>query len=409
MKLRRKNLEVHAAYSILIVVIVYLLSLPIRPGIEPSPYLFTLYVFSVIWSALIGLLFLVLDIASSGFKTKLVQFFIPILMLFYLVGNIFGALGGGGSLGGALILVLLCFFVSTCGFRVGWLLADFFRAHPRRMVFAIIFIIIALGVIIVLDGNFDSFLGILTSRYLILQSALLLLILIAFIEFAILRHIYKYVIVSLIAGLIFMTGSRSFLGASLVYILFFGLRSIKNPNASKIFSVLTFTLFCGLMLFNISDYDFSAIYGMRAERGFFYDESREIIRNFYWEKIINDPISYMFGVGSDMGSVDLRNLYGDLSEINSPHNSYLFMLSSIGVVGSGVLLLFLVKMLSKGRSFPFGAFIIVYSYANDLLLFPTNRSQFVNMLVFYIILGIYAKKYETEAAVIGPARRAGPC
>jgi O-antigen ligase len=368
--------------AILLLSILYLGMLPIQPSDAPNQYVFPLYIIVSTIAALIGLVCFVIYILRGHGYMPFRFFFVGALMILYGIGGVLGAVNEGSSVINAIFWACFGFCIGCCGVEIGSILNS--ASNQRVKYISSISILLLLGflIFILFKLSQDSLLEIIIKRYFILQSMIIVLVQIWIFSFSKISFFGKVFCALILLPTILVTGSRSLLVASIIYIALSLLYvAIKGGFAYRFIILTCGLLFLGISLFNY-EIDLVHIYGARVSEGFILDSSRQIIWGFYMDRIFENPFLYLFGVGGSFGYVELASSVNDMFvTIKTPHNLYIMLLSSIGAIGFCVFIYFLIKIWKSIDGIIFSIFVAIFGVANDLIIFPIYSSQIINMFL----------------------------
>lgn len=376
-----------AIVSLLLIAGYPLLLLPISTKGEPSSYSYAVYIFVIFYLIILSMIFL----AKSFLRKKLNNSYIYIILLYtiYAISSmIFYQADNNNS--NNFLIIPIGFLISIYSFYLGSKLVEINNnAKIDILISLLVIYFIVVSIIKYLDYGFTS---LIQERHFIFQASLLLFIAFWINDFSKLSEYYKILSNLAIIALLFITGSRSALIGIMLYV-FIKIAFSSSNNKNKIM-IFIFLLLVSVLMFDLSTIDWDSLYGNRVSGGFFVDDLRYTIRQAYIEYIVNNHLMVFIGSGFNTPSIGITSSGSEnFVNIFTPHNSYLYLIQSIGTLGIIIFLFFLKKIIQTKENIAFLSFVLIFSFANDILIFPSYNSQLMNTSIWYLIFGLYANKH----------------
>ncbi len=371
--------------SVLILGLMYKLCLPSTPHGTVSSYVQPLFY-----------LFILIALSSVLFISKKIKFeksereFILLLMLYYFViflSTFINILYGENNFSiSDIFRFILIVAISFSGLCFGKFLNN---KNVLKAYLGVVFFVF-LGALVFKALYENGYSELIDKRPFTLQNSVLSLIFLYYLS-NIRSQLFSLLVILILFVMFFYSGSRSVLVSAIMVLSLYLLKAYRGKHKLLLW-VLLATLSVLLSYIFIS---FIEIFGRFSSLLLVSEDSRFLV----WEVIYRDISSPSFNWVTGRGFID--NLYffyydSKVVAVNTPHNTYLYLLYYTGIVGL-VLGLSIIFFSGRNVDLVFKAYLYVslgVMLFNDSLFFPHSFSYIVDYWFFYFFLFYFWRKKE---------------
>lgn len=371
---------------ILVIGLLYKLLLPVYPFGSISPLIQPIFYLFIVVAVLVTFSF-----ANRFRLVKKERKFVYLLILFYFILflstliNIQIANSNFDLAGLAQLLLIL--FVSLSGFLFGSKL----RKSPSSInlvsaIFLVFIFVLFCQFLLVWVDNFVD------KRPFTLQNGVISLIFIWFLS----HYRFKFpmfIIIFLMLFMFFASGSRTVLFGMLLLLIICFINEIKaSQKILIIFFVIAITAWAAHMFFQNIEY-----FGRLGNVLAFSQDSRFQIWESLFINMQKEDFNWLIGKGFVSHLYEFSNHAG-VTLVNTPHNTYIYLLYYTGVLGL-LLGCYFIFYILKNLQKTFQVFMLLGLLAmlfNDSLLFPHSYSYIVDYWFFFFFVSIFWINEKTE-------------
>ncbi|MCI5221276.1 MAG: hypothetical protein D3924_00985 [Candidatus Electrothrix sp. AR4] len=362
-----------------------ILFLPIKTTGEVSNYTYYIYFSIIVYLSILSTFFFMKSLLRGEISRNMI--YIIYIYIYYIISSMI-FYQEDTNLSDKFTICAAGFLISIYSFYLGSKLITLGKKNKiDALVITLLSYFVVFTITKTLTYGFDS---LIRERYFIYQSQLMIFMVFWINDFSSLNERWKILFNLAIMIPVLITGSRSLLIGMILYIFIKSVFCDQNNKKIILSSIILFSLFTGFLIFDWKSIDLTRFYGARIKGGFFTDNYRDIIRQEYIKHVINNYFIGMFGSGFNVPKIVTGEQHG--FTIISPHNFYLYLISSVGMLGTLTLIFFGKKTIGIKKNIAFLSFMLIFSFANDILIFPSYSSQLLKLSVWYLIFGLYANK-----------------